>query len=83
MDKLTKEHISKNMQAVKSKRSKIETLLAKELWKKGHSYRKNNMTVFGQPDLIFKIIKLQLSFTVSLKKTKRMWRVSMRFMTSC
>lgn len=42
------------MQAVKSKGSKIETLLARELWKRGHRYRKNDKTVYGRPDLTFK-----------------------------
>ncbi|MFQ5688472.1 MAG: very short patch repair endonuclease, partial [Candidatus Scalindua sp.] len=58
MDKLTKEQRRKNMQAVKNKGSKIETILAKELWKKGFRYRKNNKTVFGKPDLTFKKYKI-------------------------
>lgn len=48
------------MQAVKSKGSKIETLLAKELWKEGYRYRKNNKTVFGKPDLTFKKYKIAI-----------------------
>lgn len=60
MDKLTKEDRRKNMQAVKSKGSKIETLLAKELWKRGHRYRKNNKTVFGKPDFTFKKDKIAI-----------------------
>lgn len=60
MDKLTKEQRRKNMQAVKSKGSKIETLLAKELWKRGHRYRKNNKTVYGKPDLTFKKYKIAI-----------------------
>lgn len=58
MDKLTKIQRSKNMKAVKSKGTKIEALLAKELWKRGHRYRKNDKTVFGRPDLSFKKLKL-------------------------
>jgi DNA mismatch endonuclease Vsr len=58
MDKLTPEQRRKNMQAVKSKGSKIETLLAKELWKKGYRYRKNDKTVYGKPDLTFKKYKI-------------------------
>ena len=58
MDKLTKEQRRKNMQAVKSKGSKIETALAKALWAKGFRYRKNNKTVFGKPDLTFKKFKI-------------------------
>lgn len=41
------------MQAIKSKGSKIETMLAKELWKKGYRYRKNDKRVFGVPDFTF------------------------------
>lgn len=48
------------MQAVKSKGSKIETKLAKALWKKGYRYRKNNKTVFGKPDLTFKKYKIAI-----------------------
>ena len=40
MDKLTPEQRRKNMQAVKSKGSKIETALAKALWAKGLRYSK-------------------------------------------
>lgn len=46
------------MQAVKSKGSKIETLLSKALWAKGYRYRKNDKTVFGKPDLTFKKLKI-------------------------
>lgn len=58
MDKLTKEQRRKNMQAVKSSGSKIETTLAKALHSKGHRYRKNDKTVFGKPDLTFKRLKI-------------------------
>jgi len=60
VDRLTKEQRRKNMQAVKATGSKIELALAKELWKRGHRYRKNNKTVFGKPDLTFKKIKLAI-----------------------
>jgi DNA mismatch endonuclease Vsr len=60
MDKLTKEQRRKNMQAVKSKGSKIETALAKELWSLGHYYRKNDKNVFGKPDLTMKRYKLAI-----------------------
>lgn len=56
------------MQAVKSKGSKIETLLARELWKRGHRYRKNNKTVYGKPDLTFK--KHKIAIFVQLKLSK-------------
>lgn len=58
MDKLTKEQRKKNMRAVKCKGSKIETLLGKELWKKGLRYRKNDKSVFGKPDFTFKKYKI-------------------------
>lgn len=60
MDKLSKEQRRKNMQAVKSKDSKIETLLSKALWAKGYRYRKNDKTVFGKPDLTFKKFKIAI-----------------------
>lgn len=46
------------MQAVKSHGSKIELALSKELWKRGHRYRKNDKTVYGKPDLTFKKYKI-------------------------
>ena len=60
MDRLTKEQRKKNMQAVKSKGSKIEVLLGKELWRKGLRYRKNNKTVYGKPDFTFKKYKIAI-----------------------
>ncbi len=53
MDRLTPEQRHKNMQAVKSKDSKIELLLRQELWKRGLRYRKNTKSVFGHPDIAF------------------------------
>lgn len=46
------------MQAVKSTGSKIEILLSKALFARGHRYRKNDKSVFGKPDLTFKKVKL-------------------------
>ena len=60
MDKLTKEQRQKNMQAVKATGSKIETTLAKELWRLGHRYRKNDKTVYGRPDLTMKRYKIAI-----------------------
>ncbi len=54
MGKLTKEQRQKNMQAVKSKGSKIELLLGRAMWARGLRYRKNDKTVFGKPDFTFK-----------------------------
>ena len=53
MDRLTPEQRRKNMQAVKSKDSKIELKLRQELWKRGLRYRKNAKSVFGHPDIAF------------------------------
>lgn len=41
------------MQAIKSKETKCEIILAKALWAKGLRYRKHNIKVFGKPDLSF------------------------------
>lgn len=60
MDILTKEQRRKNMQAIKSKGTKDEILLAKALWHRGHRYRKNNNTVYGRPDLTFKKNKVAI-----------------------
>ena len=54
MDCHTPEQRRKNMQAIKSKDSKIELLLRKELWKRGLRYQKNRTDVFGRPDIVFK-----------------------------
>ena len=51
--KKTKEQISYNMQRVKSKDSKIELLLRKELWARGIRYRKNVTRIYGKPDIVF------------------------------
>lgn len=51
--KKTPEQISYNMKQVKSKGSKIETMLMKELWSRGLRYRKNVNTIYGKPDIAF------------------------------
>lgn len=58
MDKLTKTQRKKNMQAIKSKGSKIEVMLGKALWTKGLRYRKNDKSVFGKPDFTIKKYKI-------------------------
>jgi DNA mismatch endonuclease (patch repair protein) len=60
MDVLTPEQRRKNMQAIKSKATKAELILAKALWAKGYRYRKNNKRVFGNPDLTFSKYKLAI-----------------------
>lgn len=49
----TKEQISYNMHQVKSKDTKIEVMLRKELWSRGLRYQKNSKKVFGKPDIVF------------------------------
>lgn len=49
-DKITLEQRRKNMQAIKSK-SKLEDLVARELWKRGIRYKRNVKTLFGKPDI--------------------------------
>lgn len=53
MDVLTKDQRRKNMQAIKSRNTQIEELLAKALWSKGYRYRRNNKKIFGKPDFTF------------------------------
>ena len=54
VDKLTPEQRSKVMSAIRGKGTKIELRLAKALWNEGLRYRKNDKSVFGTPDLVFK-----------------------------
>ena len=58
MGKKTPEQISYDMKQVKSKDSKIEQLLRKELWSRGIRYRKNVRKVFGNPDITFIGLKI-------------------------
>jgi DNA mismatch endonuclease (patch repair protein) len=48
------------MSRIRSKDTKIEILIAKELWNKGLRYRKNDKSIQGKPDLTFKKIKLAI-----------------------
>ena len=51
-DVLTKEQRRKNMQHIRSKDTKPELMLRKELWKKGYRYRKNFKELPGKPDIV-------------------------------
>lgn len=53
MDNHTPEQRRKNMQAIKSKNSKIEQLLRQELWSRGLRYRKNATNILGKPDIVY------------------------------
>lgn len=58
MDKLNSEQRRKCMQANKSKGTKPEILLAKEMWQLGLRYRKNSAKILGKPDFSFKKYKV-------------------------
>lgn len=49
----TQEQISRNMRSNKSKDTKPEILLRKELWRRGLRYRKNYKYLEGKPDIVF------------------------------
>ena len=49
----TPEQIHYNMSRIRSKDTKIEVELRKELWSRGLRYRKNVKTVPGKPDIAF------------------------------
>lgn len=53
MDNHTPEQRRSNMKAIKSKDTKIEVMLRKELWSRGLRYQKNSKKVFGKPDIVF------------------------------
>ncbi len=51
-DVLSKEQRRKNMQHIRSKDTKIEIILRKELWRRGYRYRKNYTKLPGKPDIV-------------------------------
>ena len=60
MDRHTPEQRRKNMKAVKSKDSRIELLMRKELWNKGYRYRKHYNKIIGRPDIAFPKYKIAI-----------------------
>jgi len=60
MAKRTPEAISFNMSRIKSKDTKIELMLRKELWARGFRYRKNVRGIPGTPDIVFKKQKIAI-----------------------
>ncbi|GIP38444.1 very short patch repair endonuclease [Paenibacillus sp. J31TS4] len=54
----SKEHRRKNMQAVRSKATKIELQVSKALWHHGVRLRKNVKDLFGKPDFALKKYKI-------------------------
>lgn len=59
-DVFTKEQRKRNMQRIKSKDTKIEIILRKELWKKGIHYRKNYDKLPGKPDIVLTKYKIAI-----------------------
>lgn len=49
---------SENMSRIRSKNTSIEILLGKSMWSLGLRYRKNDKSVFGKPDFVFKRKKI-------------------------
>lgn len=60
MDNLTKEQRKKNMQAIKSKNTKMESIVCKELWHRGIRFRKNVKELPGKPDIAIKKYKIAI-----------------------
>lgn len=60
MDNLTKEQRHRNMQKIKAKDTKIETVLRKALWGKGYRYRKNYSSLPGKPDIVLTKYKIAI-----------------------
>ncbi len=58
MDVLTKEQRKKNMQAIRSRNSRIELLISKKLFSLGYRYRRNNKSIYGTPDISIKKYKI-------------------------
>ncbi len=48
------------MSKIRSKDTKSEVLLRKALWAKGMRYRKNDRSIIGTPDIIFKKKKIAI-----------------------
>lgn len=59
-DVLTPDQRKKNMQSIRSKDTKIEMILRKELWKKGYRYRKNYLKLPGRPDIVLTKYKIAI-----------------------
>jgi DNA mismatch endonuclease, patch repair protein len=60
MEKITKEQRSRVMASIRSNGTKIELLLGKAIWAKGHRYRKNDKSLPGTPDFTMKRYKLAI-----------------------
>jgi DNA mismatch endonuclease (patch repair protein) len=60
MDVLTKEQRHYNMQRIRSKDTKPEIALRRELWKRGLRYRKNMSSLPGKPDIVLTKYKIAI-----------------------
>ena len=58
MDNLTQTQRHKNMQAIRSKDTKIEVMLRKALWHQGIRYRKNFKVLDCRPDIVLTKYKI-------------------------
>ncbi len=56
----TKEHIQRNMQAVRATGSKLEEKLGKSLWKSNFRYRKHYKNLPGKPDFVLVGFKITI-----------------------
>lgn len=59
-DVLTKEQRHDNMKRIRAKDTKIEVILRRALWVKGHRYRKNYRKLPGSPDIVFTKYKIAI-----------------------
>ena len=46
------------MSRIRATENTVEIMLRKELWRRGYRYRKNDKTVFGKPDIVFRSRKI-------------------------
>ena len=77
MDRITKEQRRRNMQAVKSRDSKIEKKLARALRLLGYKFKRNYSKVTGKPDIIFPRLKVAVFCDSEFWHGKN-WRVKKR-----
>ena len=63
--RITKLSRSEYMAGIKSKDTKIELQLQRELWRRGHRYRKNVSSVCGKADVVIKRSKSQFLVSMS------------------
>lgn len=60
MDNLSKEQRKKNMKAIRSTGTQIETIACKALWSNGIKFRKNIKNLPGKPDIAIKKYKIAI-----------------------